>query len=170
MYRPVRGELVASFGGLAFENGPDVVDLRGIGRAHVALVIVRPDQHVADVLPPTAHDESSGFVTAFLRARRQRQSRAPLSQCETGMLEECRPLPGERVRAILSVSPWGYSSAGRALAWHARGQRFDPAYLHHSKLERQHVANRAAFPTAVSTKSKRHRPHRLEAQDITLSR
>ncbi len=22
---------------------------------------------------------------------------------------------------------WGYSSAGRALAWHARGQRFDPA-------------------------------------------
>ena len=26
----------------------------------------------------------------------------------------------------------GYSSAGRALAWHARGQRFDPAYLHHT--------------------------------------
>ena len=26
----------------------------------------------------------------------------------------------------------GYSSAGRALAWHARGQRFDPAYLHQS--------------------------------------
>ncbi len=25
---------------------------------------------------------------------------------------------------------WGYSSAGRALAWHARGQRFDSAYLH----------------------------------------
>ena len=25
----------------------------------------------------------------------------------------------------------GYSSAGRALAWHARGLRFDPAYLHH---------------------------------------
>ena len=34
--------------------------------------------------------------------------------------------------AIISVSPWGYSSAGRALAWHARGQRFDPAYLHHT--------------------------------------
>ena len=28
---------------------------------------------------------------------------------------------------------WGYSSAGRALAWHARGQRFDPAYLHQYK-------------------------------------
>ena len=32
-----------------------------------------------------------------------------------------------------SVEPnriWGYSSAGRALEWHSRGQRFDPAYLH----------------------------------------
>ena len=27
---------------------------------------------------------------------------------------------------------WGYSSAGRAPALHAGGQRFDPAYLHHS--------------------------------------
>ena len=25
---------------------------------------------------------------------------------------------------------WGYSSAGRALDWQSRGQRFDPAYLH----------------------------------------
>ncbi len=31
---------------------------------------------------------------------------------------------------------WGYSSAGRALAWHARGQRFDPAYLHQIKFLR----------------------------------
>ena len=28
---------------------------------------------------------------------------------------------------------WGYSSAGRALEWHSRGQRFDPAYLHQLK-------------------------------------
>ena len=28
---------------------------------------------------------------------------------------------------------WGYSSAGRALEWHSRGQRFDPAYLHQTK-------------------------------------
>ena len=33
---------------------------------------------------------------------------------------------------------WGYSSAGRALEWHSRGQRFDPAYLHQAKsLETQ---------------------------------
>jgi hypothetical protein len=35
------------------------------------------------------------------------------------------------VEHLLSKIPvpyfWGYSSAGRALAWHARGQRFDPA-------------------------------------------
>ena len=30
----------------------------------------------------------------------------------------------------------GYSSAGRALAWHARGQRFDPAILHQSRAKR----------------------------------
>jgi hypothetical protein len=29
----------------------------------------------------------------------------------------------------------GYSSAGRALAWHARGQRFDPAYLHQNCIK-----------------------------------
>jgi hypothetical protein len=29
----------------------------------------------------------------------------------------------------------GHSSAGRALAWHARGQRFDPAWLHQSTSE-----------------------------------
>ncbi len=38
----------------------------------------------------------------------------------------------------------GYSSVGRALAWHARGQRFDPAYLHQEDVSSQ-------------------RPHRLEA-------
>ena len=31
---------------------------------------------------------------------------------------------------LVDSTAWGYSSAGRALAWHARGQRFDPAYLH----------------------------------------
>ena len=31
---------------------------------------------------------------------------------------------------------WGYSSAGRALEWHSRGQRFDPAYLHQHKVVR----------------------------------
>ncbi len=29
-----------------------------------------------------------------------------------------------------SKNNWGISSVGRALAWHARGQRFEPAILH----------------------------------------
>lgn len=28
---------------------------------------------------------------------------------------------------------WGISSAGRALHWQCRGQRFDPAMLHHDE-------------------------------------
>src|ERR1700694_3051 len=44
---------------------------------------------------------------------------------------------------------WGYSSAGRALAWHARGQRFDPAYLHQSEL---------AVPESPSSRGLGHRP------------
>ena len=31
---------------------------------------------------------------------------------------------------IIRTLSWGISSAGRALAWHARGQRFDSAILH----------------------------------------
>ena len=40
----------------------------------------------------------------------------------------------------LSVKIRGYSSAGRALALQAGGQRFDPAYLHHrfEKTEHKH--------------------------------
>ena len=30
---------------------------------------------------------------------------------------------------------WGCSSVGRALEWHSRGQRFDPAQLHHRLSE-----------------------------------
>ena len=31
----------------------------------------------------------------------------------------------------LKNTRWGISSAGRALRWQRRGQRFDPAMLHH---------------------------------------
>ena len=45
------------------------------------------------------------------------------------------------VDAIISfvANTWGYSSAGRALAWHARGQEFDPPYLHHKKCDNHAV-------------------------------
>ena len=34
---------------------------------------------------------------------------------------------------------WGFSSAGRALAWHARGHRFDPGNLHQKKASHRNV-------------------------------
>ena len=33
---------------------------------------------------------------------------------------------------VIIWKAWGYSSAGRAFEWHSKGQRFDPAYLHHA--------------------------------------
>ena len=44
----------------------DIFDLRGIDRTTGALVIVRPDQHVAHVLPLDATDELAAFFAGFL--------------------------------------------------------------------------------------------------------
>ena len=44
----------------------DVFDLRGIARDEGALVVVRPDQYVAHVLPLDAHDELSAFFAPLL--------------------------------------------------------------------------------------------------------
>ena len=40
-----------------------------------------------------------------------------------------------RIEALFWPGLGGYVTAltGRALEWHSRGQRFDPAYLHHKK-------------------------------------
>jgi phenol 2-monooxygenase len=47
--------------------GHDVFDLRGIDRERGCLVVVRPDQYVAHVLPLEHHDELTRFLTAVLR-------------------------------------------------------------------------------------------------------
>ncbi|HEV3303756.1 MAG TPA: FAD-binding monooxygenase, partial [Planctomycetaceae bacterium] len=39
------------------KNGPDIFELRGIDREKGAIVVVRPDQYVSNVLPLDAHDE-----------------------------------------------------------------------------------------------------------------
>lgn len=44
----------------------DVFDLRGIERNNGCIVIVRPDQHIASILPITAHAELSKFFDAFM--------------------------------------------------------------------------------------------------------
>lgn len=49
--------------------GLDIFDLRGIDRAHGALVVVRPDQYVSTVLPLEAHGQLSAFFGQFLLDR-----------------------------------------------------------------------------------------------------
>jgi phenol 2-monooxygenase len=48
------------------KDGPDIFALRGIDRERGALVVVRPDQFVANVLPLEAHDELAAFFGRFL--------------------------------------------------------------------------------------------------------
>ena len=48
------------------KSGADIFDLRGVDRDQGALVVVRPDQHVAHVLPLDAYDELAGFFAGFL--------------------------------------------------------------------------------------------------------
>ena len=66
---------------------------------------------------------------------------------------------GKPMGCIIFGWPRGYSSAGRALAWHARGQRFDPAYLHH-RPTRSRGASRdgARSSRSPSSRGLGHRP------------
>jgi phenol 2-monooxygenase/3-hydroxybenzoate 4-monooxygenase len=50
------------------KNGPDIFDARGIDRARGALVVVRPDQYIAHVLPLDAHAELAAFFARFMIA------------------------------------------------------------------------------------------------------
>ena len=48
------------------KSGPDIFDLRGIDRVVGALVVVRPDQYVAQVLPLHAHEALAAFFAGFM--------------------------------------------------------------------------------------------------------
>ncbi|MDB5857270.1 MAG: phenol 2-monooxygenase [Ramlibacter sp.] len=47
-------------------HGQDIFALRGIDRAQGALVVVRPDQYIAHVLPLHAHAELAAFFAGFM--------------------------------------------------------------------------------------------------------
>ncbi len=51
------------------KDGPDIFDRRGIDRAKGAMVVVRPDQYVSNVLPLDAHDELVAFFGRFMLDR-----------------------------------------------------------------------------------------------------
>ncbi len=48
------------------KGGADIFTLRGIDRAQGALVVVRPDQYIADVLPLHAHQRLAEFFARFM--------------------------------------------------------------------------------------------------------
>lgn len=48
------------------KSGTDIFDLRGIDRERGALVIMRPDQYVAQVLPLKAYDQITAFFDRFM--------------------------------------------------------------------------------------------------------
>jgi hypothetical protein len=58
------------------KDGPDIFDLRGIDRSRGALVVVRPDQYIAHVLPLEAHQALVDFFAGFMLPADQR--RVPL--------------------------------------------------------------------------------------------
>jgi phenol 2-monooxygenase len=51
------------------KTGTDIFDLRGVDRKNGAMVVVRPDQYVSNVLPLDAHDELAAFFGHFLLDR-----------------------------------------------------------------------------------------------------
>jgi phenol 2-monooxygenase len=48
------------------KNGADIFDMRGVERSGGSMVIVRPDQYVAHVLPLDAHAELAAFFDGFM--------------------------------------------------------------------------------------------------------
>jgi phenol 2-monooxygenase (NADPH) len=50
------------------KRGNDIFSMRGIDRQTGCIVIVRPDQHVAHIMPLDAHDELSQFFAGFMVA------------------------------------------------------------------------------------------------------
>jgi len=49
------------------KSGDDIFDMRGIDRQHGCMVIVRPDQYVANVLPIAAHNELTAFFNGIFK-------------------------------------------------------------------------------------------------------
>ncbi len=73
MLRPPKGRLglydYEKVYSAVVRHQPDIYDLRGIDRAQGALVVVRPDQYVAHVLPLDAHEALAAFCAGFMQAR-----------------------------------------------------------------------------------------------------
>ncbi len=56
------------------KSGRDIFDLRGIDRRQGCVIVVRPDQYVAHVLPLDAHDELAAFFEGFMLSQQPRRT------------------------------------------------------------------------------------------------
>ena len=54
---------------LDLKGGQDIFDMRGIDRNSGCMVVVRPDQYIANVLPLDAHAEVRAFFDGFMLQR-----------------------------------------------------------------------------------------------------
>ena len=70
LFRPAKGSLGLTDYEKTFcpdlKNGPDLYDLREINRKSGCIVIVRPDQYVAEILPLDGFGELTEFFDRFL--------------------------------------------------------------------------------------------------------
>ncbi|WP_299200538.1 FAD-dependent monooxygenase [uncultured Amphritea sp.] len=48
------------------DQGMDIFEQRGIDRASGCMVVLRPDQHIATIVPLNAHDQLSAFFNGFM--------------------------------------------------------------------------------------------------------
>ena len=48
------------------ENGQDIFELRGIDRDAGCMVVVRPDQYIAQVLPIDGHQQLATYFDRFM--------------------------------------------------------------------------------------------------------
>ena len=74
---------------------------------------------------------------------------AQLGERLHGMQEVNGSIPFSSTNVNKSSLLWGYSSAGRASALQAEGQRFDPVYLHHLNFPKLNKINRRVVVSAI---------------------
>ena len=48
------------------DKNNDIYDLREVGRSAGCVVVIRPDQHIATILPVTTHEELKKFFDVFM--------------------------------------------------------------------------------------------------------
>ena len=80
---------------------------------------------------PVYYASPNGAALAFLDRLFYAGGRASNRVCSPATESKVKKLNSSEIQQNQGfLATWGYSSAGRALEWHSRGQRFDPAYLH----------------------------------------